>query len=436
MAIKLPFRTRSEENQFLKLVQGSGSRKADAAKRMAYYNDQQSDDTLRLIAQRFTDSNTFRLFQVNIVKRVVDKRATTYRVAPKRMFIGWDQTIGEELYRSINADGVLKRANRYTKLLKTTALRVAWVDGRPTLYLHTPVILDVEATEPDHPSRVIVTHTAGSPEAVTYSDWTASGYTLRDSRGNPIRSADNPDNANPYGILPFVPLFDALPDSDFFLPGGNDLIEAQQAINVALANLWRSVETQAHGQAVATGVSSTTRLDVGPNRAILLPQGGSFNYAAPNSPISDILEAIEFLMRQTAATNAVGSDIFDLSKSAISGSAQAAARIDLREARSDDIALARVAEARLFEALKAVVNAHAPGTIPEGATLRVDFAEERDDATEAETLANAKTKQELGIWSPVDALMATNPDGFATRAEAFQELMRRKDETQEITLPI
>lgn len=436
MAIRIPFITRSEENQFLKLVQSSGSRKADAAKRLAYYNDQQSDDTLKLIAQRFSDPNTFRVFQVNIVKRVIDKRATTYRVSPKRTFIGWDQTIGEALYRSINVDGVLKRANRYTKLLKTTALRVAWVNGKPALYLHTPTILDVEAPDPDNPSRFIVTHPAASPDAITYSDWTRSGYTLRDARGNPIRSAENPDSVNPYGVLPFVPLFDALPDAEFFLPGGNDLIEAQQAINVALANLWRSVETQAHGQAVATGVSSTTRLDVGPNRAILLPQGGSFNYAAPNSPISDILEAIEFLMRQTAATNAVGSDVFDLSKSAISGSAQAAARIDLREARSDDIAIARVAEARLFEVLKAVANAHVPGTIPEDATLRVDFAEERDDATESETLANAKAKQELGIWSPVDALMATNPDGFSTRQEAFQELMRRKDETTEITLPV
>lgn len=436
MKILQKLNPRAEENAFLKGIQSSADRKADAAKRVAFYNDKQRDETSRLIAQRYGDPASFHLFTVNMVKRVIDKRATTYRVAPKRVFVGWDQAAGEQLYRDANIDGVLKRASRYTKLLKTTAVRVAWVNGKPALYLHTPAILDVEAIDPEHPDRYIVTHSASRPEDVTYSDWTASGFLTRDYRGNPMHSSENPDRVNPYGILPFVPLFDAIPDASFFLDGGNDLIEAQEAINVALANLWRSVETQAHGQAVAKGVNPGQLIKTGPTRTVVVPENGEFKYVSPNSPISEILEAIEFVMRQTAATNAVGSEVFDLSKSAISGSAQAAARIDLREARSDDVALARVAEARLFEVIKRVVNTHAPGTIPESASLRVDFAEERDDQTEAETLANARTKQELGIWSPVDALMATNPDGFATREDAFRELLNRKTETDELTLTV
>lgn len=427
---------KSEQNEFLKLVQASVVRKAEARQRIAYYHDKQAADTLRLIAQRFSDPHAFRIFTVNMVKRIIDKRATTYRVAPRRTFVGLDQTAGDNLYRAINADAVLKRASRYTKLLKTCAVRVAWVGGKPALYLHTPAILDVEAADPENPSRIIVTNNAASPEAVTYADWTAATFTLRDARGNPIRDAANPDKVNPYGILPFIPLFDTLPDSEFFLEGGSDLVEAQQAINVALSNLWRSVELQAHGQAYAVGVSPTQKLETGPHRVILLPQGGSFGYAKPESPITDILSAIEFVMRQVAATNAVGSEIFDLSKSAVSGSAQAQARLDLKEARSDDIALARVAESRLFDVLKAIVNAHAPGTIPDNASVRVDFAEQQDELTEAETLVNAKTKRDLGIWSPVDALMAANPDAYSTRQEAYAELMRRKDESESISLPL
>ena len=290
--------------------------------------------------------------------------------------------------------------------------------------------------DPERPDRIIVTHTASNPDGVTYSDWTADRYTLRDHRGNRISSTDNPDGVNPYGALPFVPLFDALPDSDFFLPGGADLVEAQQAVNVALSNLWRSVELQAHGQAWASGVGAGTRLETGPNRAILLPTEGKFGFAAPNSPIDSILNAIEFVMRQVSATNAVGADIFDLSKSSESASAKAAARIDLKEARADDIALWRVSESRLFDVLKAVVNTHKPGTIPAEASMRVDFADQQDELTEAESLANATTKQELGIWSPVDVLMNSNPDGYPTRADAYTELMRRRDETQTLTLPL
>jgi hypothetical protein len=431
-----PFKFRTEENAFLKLVQSSADRKAKAEERICFYHDEQADETFRLIAQRFSDPHSFRIFTINIVKRIIDKSATTYRVAPKRVFIGMDQKAGDDLYRQLNADAILKRASRYVKLLKTCALRVAWVDDAPALYLHTPAILDVEASDPERPTRIIVTNNAAKPEDVTYADWMASTFTLRDSRGNVIRDPNNPDGTNPYGIVPFVPLFDALPDADFFLPGGDDLIECQRAVNVALSNLWRSVELQAHGQAYAVGVSPTTKLETGPSRAILLPQGGSFGFAAPNSPIDDILSAIEFVMRQAAATNAVGSEVFDLSKVAESGSAKHAERLDLKEARADDIALWRVSEGRLFEVIKAVVNTHKPGTIPADATLRVDFAEQQDQLTEAEALANAKSKQDLGIWSPVDALMASNPDGYSTREDAYRELMRRKDETESLQLPL
>jgi hypothetical protein len=153
-----------------------------------------------------------------------------------------------------------------------------------------------------------------------------------------------------------------------------------------------------------------------------------FGFASPNAPIDDILAAIEFLMRQTAATHDCGSDIFDLSKVAESGSAKHAGRIELKEARLDDIAMWRVVEERLFDVLKAVVNTHAPGTIPESATLAVDFAELQDQLSESEQLENTRAKIELGLWSPVDALMGLNPDAYPDRASAQAELQRRRDE--------
>lgn len=436
MSLSLPSLLRSpaksEANEFLRLVQGTRARKDESLRRLSYYNDGQAAYAADLIARRFGNAEHFRIFQLNIVRRIVRALATTYKSPPRRVFDGWDQQAGEALYRDLHADAILKQASRLTKLLKTNALRVAWNDG-PRLYLHTPAILDVLAPDPEHPERIIVTTPHESPDRVTYADWTADTFTKRDARGNVIPNAGNAENVNPYGILPFVPLFDSLPDGEFFLPGGADLFDAQDAITVAAANLWRSIETQAHGQAVATGVAPNTPLETGPHRAVLLPEGGTFNYAAPNSPIAEILKAVEFVMRQVAATNSVDSHVFDLSKSAVSGSAQAAQRIDLRESRADDVALARIAEAKLFEVLKRVVNTHKPSTIPEVASIRVDFADlDREESTEAETLANAKTKAELGIWSPVDALMATNPDGYATRAEAYAELMRRKDETSDL----
>jgi hypothetical protein len=416
----------------LAFVKASQKRKDRADKWLAYYQDRQSDETYRLIARRWSEPEAFRVFTLNIVKKVVNKRANLYRLSPTRSFEGWSQEAGDALYQSINADVVLKRASRLTKLLKTTALQIGWRDTAPVLSVVTPAIMDVIAEDPEYPDRIILTRRAPIEANVTYADWTADSFAMRDYRGNPIPTPGNPEGVNPYGVLPFVPLFDTLPDDEFFLPGGEDLIEAQEAINVALSNLWRAVELQAHGQAWATGVPAGEALNVGPDRAITLPDGGMFGYAAPNAPINDILEAIQFAMRQIAATNDLSADVFDLDRNSESGAAKHVEQIDLREARQDDIALWRTYETRLFELLKVVVNTHQPGTIPADATLRVDFSEMQENLTETERLTNARTKLDIAVWSPVDALMAENPGQFITRADAMAELVRRKAETDQL----
>lgn len=94
----------------------------------------------------------------------------------------------------------------------------------------------------------------------------------------------------------------------------------------------------------------------------------------------------------------------------------------------------RVAEQRLFDVLKTVVNTHAPGTIPKSASVAVDFAEMQDQLSETEQLENTRVKIELGLWAPADALLALNPDGYPDRAAAHSELLRRCDEAADLAL--
>lgn len=436
---RLPlFRPLSPGGDVVRIVSASHLRKQETARRLRYYWDQSHDDARRLIAQRFSRPDQFRIFSVNVVRAIADKRASTYRMPPRRTFTGLDQAIGDELYRACNADAVLKKASRYLEVSKTVFLQVGWNDatGTPTLNVVTPNVLDVLGNDPEHPERVIVTYPGEAADTTTYADWTATGFRFLNHRGAAKPIAGNPGNGNPYGVLPFLPWFDRLPDDTPWLPGGDDLFAAQDAVNTGLANLWRAVEMQSHGQAYASGISANEVLQFGPDRVIALPQGGMFGFAAPNAPIAPIISAIEFVLRETAATYGVGSDLFDLSKVAESGSAKHAGRLDLKEVRQDQIAQARTMEARLFETLRAVVNTHKPGTIPDDATVGVDYAEQQDQLSEAEALENAKTKSELGVWNAVDVLMATNPDGFPDRAAALAELQRRRTETAQLATNI
>jgi hypothetical protein len=410
------------------LVKSTTSRKEKAALWLNYYNDQQADETLKLISRRWSRPQDFRIFSLNLVKKIVNKRANLYRLPPRRIFGGMDQVAGEALYRRLNADVILKRSSRLVKLLKTGLLQVGWNGAGPSLSIITPNIADVIAPDPEFPDRIIITHTGARETDVIFHDWSHGGYRRLDFKGRPVPLTNNPAGVNPYGVLPFVAVHDRYPDDQFFLPGGDDLIESQDAINVALVNLWRAVELQAHGQAWAAGISAGDALQIGPDRAVTLPEGGKFGFAAPNAPISDILQAIEFVMRQVAATNDLSADVFDLDRSSESGAAKHIERTDLKEARLDDIALWRTYEARLWDVIKIVVNTHRPGTIPTDATISVDFAELQDNLTETERLTNARVKYDMGVWSPVDVLRAENPDGYSTREDALQELTQRKAE--------
>lgn len=409
------------------IVKASAARKAKAELRLRYYRDQQSEDLLSMIRQRWSQPEDFRLFQVNLVRKITNKRAMVYKLAPVRTFEGMDQMVGEAIYQAMGANVTLKKANRLTKLLKTTVLQVGW-NGRPTLAVVTPNVLDAVADDPEHPDRIIITHPGAREVDTVYSDWTAGGYVRRDYRGNPIVLAGNPENVNPYGVLPFVPCFDTSPDDEFFLAGGDDLIEAQQAVNIALTNLWRAIELQSHGQAWASGVPAGDTVDVGPTVAISLPENGKFGFAAPNTPIEEVLKAIEFLIKQTAVANDLASNVFELDPKAESGAAKEAENRDLLEARQDDVELWRGYETSLFEVVKAVVNTHTPGTIPEGATLRVDFGEITESMSETERLDAYQRRIDMGVWSPVDAMMADNPD-IRTREDAMTALALRRDET-------
>lgn len=416
-------------NDFIKLVQASAPRKAESDRRIRYYHDQQLDDLYKIIARRWSRPEDFRLFEINIVKKVISKLAMIYRVPPTRTAIGWDQKQCEALYKQIGADVLLKKSNRMVKLLKTCALHVTWDGNAPAVSLVTPNILDAVADNPASPDKLIVTHRAEKPEWVEFSEWTPSSYRRLDYRGREMQLRANPGNENPYNAIPFVMLFDRSPDDTAFLGGGDDLIAAQDALNVALVNLWRAVELQSHGQAVAVGLAPGEMIKSGVDQAIILPEGGSYSFAAPNTPVSGCLKAIEFLLKQTAITNGLSADVFDLSQRSESAAGKLMESRDLIEAREDDIENWRIYEDRLFNVLKIVVNTHQPGTIPNDASIRVDFAPAVETLSENARLESYSRRIQLGLWSPVDAILEDNAD-IKTREDAISILTERAAETK------
>jgi len=109
--------------------------------------------------------------------------------------------------------------------------------------------------------------------------------------------------------------------------------------------------------------------------------------------------------------------------------ARFAANRSLFGARRDDIELYRLWEANLFDVLKAVWNAHTPTRrFSDACRLSTDFADQEQFMSADERLKSTTQRIELNLWSPVDALMAENPD-IASRDEAIALIQRNRAET-------
>ena len=92
------------------LIEQSRARKANAELRLKFYQSRQNDDLFEQIKRRWASPEDFRLFFINVVRKIVDKRAAVYMGTPYRTFEGMDQ----DSDRSVSVDRRERSAKRRT----------------------------------------------------------------------------------------------------------------------------------------------------------------------------------------------------------------------------------------------------------------------------------------------------------------------------------
>jgi len=413
-------------------VQSAVSRKEDAQKRLDYYHDQQLDYIKAELNNQFADPSKLTPAFVNIVRKVTNALAQVYREEPKRDIDGSDRDkeVFAEIARTSGLSVKMKLASRYTKLLKTIMLRPVWRGGKVDLDVLTPDILDVSTGDtPEDLEAVMVTHYPGSgkTDEVEYSLWTPETFERLDCQGKTIE-----EEANPYGLIPFIPCWDHMPTDSFWLAGGDDLITLQETINLKLVELLYVLKFQGFGVGWIKGLENAGQIEIGAGIAVQLPENGELGYAATNAPIKDLIEAIEFLIAQAAVSNGLAAHSLSVNPKVESGAARMVSNRELDEMRSDDVALFRQYEHRLFEVMKTVWDVHNPGRrFSEKASLQVDFADPKPETSLKERAEAWERLIGLGVLSPVDAAMERNPD-LKTREDALAYLLTVQDEMEQL----
>lgn len=411
------------------MQEATRARKSDAAKRLDYYHDFQTDYIKDALAAHFSNPEKLTPCFVNIVRKVINRLAMVYVQDARRKVEGTDrdQEIFSEIERGAWLGAKWKLANRYSKLLGLVAMRPVWRNGALDVDLVTPDILDVTVGDsPEDVRSFMVTNypESGRQDELTYSLWTPEAFKRLDYRGHEMEV-----ETNPYGTIPYQTVWNRVPTDSFWTPGASDLVTLQESFNEKLTDLLYVLRMQGFGVGYVKGMKGELS-NVDPGTFFNLPADGELGYAATNAPVTESLAVLDFLLKQAAVSNGLPASSLTTDPTDESGVAKVAGNIELEELRRDDVELFRAYERRLFRLIKTVWNHHNPGRkFSEKAELVVDFFDQKPNISadkQAETWDRLLT---MGVISPVDIMLERNPD--LTRDEAKARLVEIQDENRE-----
>lgn len=426
------------------VIQANNERKDEVRRRLDFYHDDQVD-YLKAALQKHHVKDAEKLTPcfINIVKKIINNLSMVYVRDAKREIDGSDRDkdFFNKIARTTSLAIKMKLASRYTKLLKTVLLRPVWRNGKMDLDILTGDVVDVVCGDvPEDIQSVMIAHYPQNnlKEELEYSLWTLEEVVRLDYRGRRLES-----EPNPYGIIPFVPCWDRVPTSDFWIPGGDDLIVIQNAINEKLTDLLYTLRMQGFGVGWAKGMRDGGEggtIQIGPGTMFDLPADGGLGFESTKAPIDQIVDAIEFLIKQAAVSNGLPASSLSTEPTEESGVSKIVSNRDMDERRRDDVALWVQYEHQLFDIFRTIWNVHNPiQKIGEKTEIFVDFYDPRpevDPSKQAETWLKLLDK---GLISKIDIVQERNPD-LKTREQAKDFLkmivQERAEFPQEMELEI
>jgi hypothetical protein len=399
-------------------MQAEADRKAEAVKRLDFYHGNQTPYVYDRLSNHFSDPDKFSLASLNIVKKIVDAKSAVYiRDATRTLSSKKDHDLFKGIQKSCGLGLRMRQANRLAKLCGTVLLKVVYRNGKIDLDILTPDILDVETgVSPMDLRAVVITYypADGKVTEVEYSRWTPETIQRLDYKGNVISSVDNP-----YQFLPFVPIFAELPISDFWVYPGDTVISMQELINERLVDLAYALRMQSFSIPVVKGAAGNVNY-FDPGQAISLNSdpNSDFKFAAPNGPIPAVVNAIDYLIRETATMEGLpASYLSSKPTERKSGYALLVQNKELQEIRDNDIDLFKIYEQQVFETIKQVWNVHNSSKFGDS-LLKVNFFD--PSVVDSENKSEFWSKMvEMGVYSPVDLIMKLDPD--LSREEAEQK---------------
>ena len=363
------------------------------------------------------------IFNQNLTHRVCSLRSQIYRRQPR-------MRVDEKYYDFIDQEGLIssrRQLERLTYLLGTTAFRCRWNEMKQrveyeNLPFFEPLFLPGER-EPWGVMYAIENHGMSKLERPVFAVWTEdrpgkSGMHFLIDQDAKKRSVNEGD-VNPYGVLPIIFTHKYQPVRDFYVGGAEDVVSCDLSVSVAMSELALCVRFGAIGIKVLSGVDDASRVEIGVDKILFIPDGANFGVTAPSGSLREIVEATKFMVSATLENNSIRVKYID-SK----GNSPSAESLKIQEVESTNLSLAttedtwRPFEKKRFEIDRKIIE------VKTGVVLNpdysVDFLEANYPMTTMDEINYWNWRFENNLADAMDFFDYNNPDAPQSQRKEFQ----------------
>ena len=378
-------------------------------KLLDYYN---GNDTANYIYKMFSGV-AFREIppvETNITRKFINKMSRVYTIGANRNVNDrYDELTILKATR-------MKHIERMTRLCGTIATRVVWSEGetpyfdyRPVYFFH--VFFGDDPFVPTAISYPMLQPVADSSrvEKLQYAYWDAEKYIHMDEDGTILNEIPHS-----YGVLPFVFTHRENQTDSFYVEGANDIINANEHINIAMTEMQLGLRFQMFGQPVMTGAEMGNNQRTGSDVTLELPEGSTYDIVAPQGNVEAVIENVKFLCELVAQNNHLWVQWSEQGGEVPSGVSLMIKDLERTEDYQDDLALWKLYEEDLYRVERQIAKSFGVN-LP--SQLGLDFKEPEYPKTVQDQILWDKHRLELNLIDEVGLLLEYNNDLTPEQAE-------------------
>jgi hypothetical protein len=391
-------------------VENFRKRESYVHKLLDYYN---GNNTKSYIEDKF-DLDAFREvppYEANITKKFINKMSRIYTV-------GADRNVNEKYDNlSVLKDSKMKHIERMTRLIGSIAVRVMYIDNEMPHFDYQPIYYfhPFFGEDPFKPVAISYplmhfTEDASNSDSAQYIHWNAENYLIFDENGKVLDEGEHG-----YGMLPFAFTHREHQSDSFYVEGANDIMNANEHINLTMTEMQLGLRFQMFGQPVVSGADLGNNQRFGSDVILELPSDANYNIQSPAGDIEKVIENVKFQMELVAQNNHLSVQFAQDGGETPSGIALKIKDLESFEDYQDDLALWTQYEHEIYQIERNIARTFNIG-LPEG--LKLDFNEPEYPMTVQDQIALDNHRLNLGLVNKAELMVEYNKDLTLDEANA------------------